>query len=113
MVPTATSRPLFGFIVLHPERRRIVNFGVTAHPTEDWVAQQIREAFPWDTAPRHLIRDRDGAYGLSFRSTVMAMGVEEVVTAPRSPWQNRYVERLIGSVKRECLDHLTRIAQMT
>ena len=69
-------------------------------------AQKIREAFPWDTAPRYLIRDRDGAYGQSFRSTVMAMGVEEVVTAPRSPWQNPYVERLIGSVKRECLDHL-------
>ncbi len=75
-------------------------------PTADWLAQQIREAFPWDTAPRHLIRDRDGAYGQSFRSTVMAMGVEEVVTAPRSPWQNPYVERLIGSVRRECLNHV-------
>ena len=70
-----------------------------------WVAQQIREAIPWGTAPRYLIRDRDGAYGQSFRSTVTAMGVEEVVTAPRSPWQNPYVERLIGSVRRECLDH--------
>jgi transposase InsO family protein len=70
------------------------------------VAQQIREAFPWDTAPQYLIRDRDGAYGQSFRSTVMAMGVEEVVTAPRSPWQNPYVERLIGSVRRECLNHV-------
>ena len=113
VVPTATFRLLFGFIVLHHERRQIVNFGVTAHPTADWVAQQIREAFPWDTAPRHLIRDREGAYGQSFRSTVMAMGVEEVVTAPRSPWQNPYVERLIGSVKRECLgpfDHPQRAA---
>ncbi len=70
------------------------------------MAQQIREAFPWDTAPLYLIRDRDGAYGQSFRSTVMAMGVEEVVTAPRSPWQNPYVERLIGSVRRECLNHV-------
>ena len=96
---------LTGFIVLHHERRRIVHFGVTANPTMAWVAQQIREAFPWGTAPRHLIRDRDGAYGQSFRSTVTAMGVEEVVTAPRSPWQNPYVERLIGSVRRECLDH--------
>ncbi len=106
MVPTATFRLLFGFIVLHHHRRRIVHFGVTAHPTADWVAEQIREAFPWDTAPQYLIRDRDGAYGQSFRSTVMAMGVEEVVTAPRSPWQNPYVERLIGSVRRECLNHV-------
>ena len=104
-VPTATFHLLFGFTVLHHERRQIVHFGVTANPTMAWVAQQIREAFPWGTAPRHLIRDRDGAYGQSFRSTVTAMGVEEVVTAPRGPWQNPYVERLIGSVRRECLDH--------
>ena len=104
VVPTATFHLLFGFIVLHHERRQIVHFGVTANPTMAWVAQQIREAFPWGTAPRYLIRDRDGAYGQSFRSTV-AMGVEEVVTEPRSPWQNPYVERLIGSVRRECLDH--------
>ncbi len=78
----------------------------SAHPASDWLAQQIREAFPWDTAPRYLIRDRDGVYGQSFRATVMAMGVEDVVTAPRSPWQNPYVERLIGSVRRECLDHV-------
>ena len=106
VVPTATFAVLFVFIVLRHERRRIEHFGVTAHPTADWVAQQIREAFPWDTAPRYLIRDRDGAYGQSFRSTVMAMGVAEVVTAPRSPWQNPYVERLIGSVRRECLNHV-------
>ena len=105
VVPTATFHLMFGFIVLHHERRQIVHFGVTANPTMAWVAQQIREAFPWGTAPRYLIRDRDGAYGQSFRSTVTAMGVEEVVTAPRSPWQNPYVERLIGSVRRECLDH--------
>ena len=105
VVPTATFHLLFGFIVLPHERRQIVHFGVTANPTMAWVAQQIREAFPWGTAPRYLIRDRDGAYGQSFRSTVTAMGVEEVVTAPRSPWQNPYVERLIGSVRRECLDH--------
>ena len=105
VVPTATFHLLFGFIVLHHERRQLVHFGVTANPTMAWVAQRIREAFPWGTAPRYLIRDRDGAYGQSFRSTVTAMGVEEVVTAPRSPWQNPYVERLIGSVRRECLDH--------
>ena len=105
VVPTAMFHLLFGFIVLHHERRQIVHFAVTANPTMAWVAQQIREAFPWGTAPRYLIRDRDGAYGQSFRSTVTAMGVEEVVTAPRSPWQNPYVERLIDSVRRECLDH--------
>ena len=105
VVPTATFHLLFGFIVLHHERRQIVHFGVTANPTMAWVAQQIQEAFPWGTAPRYLIHDRDGAYGQSFRSTVTAMGVEEVVTAPRSAWQNPYVERLIGSVRRECLDH--------
>ena len=87
VVPTAAFHLLFGFIVLHHERRQIVHFAVTANPTMAWVAQQIREAFPWGTAPRYLIRDRDGAYGQSFRSTVTAMGVEEVVTAPRSPWQ--------------------------
>ena len=89
VVPTATFHLLFEFIVLHHERRQIVHFAVTANPTMAWVAQQIREAFPWDTAPRYLIRDRDGAYGQSFRSTVTAMGVEEVLTAPRSPWQTR------------------------
>ena len=106
VVPTATCAVLFVFIVLRHERRRIAHFGVTAHPSADWVAPNIREAFPWDTAPPYLIRDRDGAYGQSFRSTVMAIGVEEVVTAPRSPWQNPYVERLIGSVRRECLNHM-------
>ena len=106
VVPTARFAVLFVFIVLRHERRRIEHFGVTAHPSADWVAQQMREAFPWDTAPRYLIRDRDGAYGKSFRSTIMAMGAKEVVTAPRRPWQNPYVERLIGSVRRECLNHV-------
>ena len=106
VVPTARFAVLFVFIVLRHERRRIEHFGVTAHPSADWVAQQMREAFPWDTAPRYLIRDRDGAYGKSCRSTIMAMGAKEVVTAPRRPWQNPYVERLIGSLKRECLNHV-------
>ncbi len=106
VVPTAAFTLLFVFIVLRHDRLRIEHFGVSAHPNADWVAQQIREAFPWDTAPRYLIRDRDRAYGQSFRATVMAIGVEEVVTAPRSPWQNPYVERLIGSVRRECLNHM-------
>ena len=79
---------------------------MTAHPTAEWVARQVREAFPFDEAPRYLIRDRDGAYGDCFRECLKNMGVEEVLTAPRSPWQNPYVERLIGSIRRECLDHV-------
>ena len=103
-VPTATLRVLFVFLVLSHDRRRIVHFNVTEHPTEDWTAQQIREAFPWDEAPRYLIRDRDAIFGKDMVATTQAMGIEEVVIAPRSPWQNPYVERLIGSIRRECLD---------
>ena len=88
VLPTATFRLLFVFIVLHHERRRIVHFGVTAHPTAAWVSQQITEAFPWDTAPRYMIRDRDSVYGFVVRARIKAMGIDEVVTAPRSPWQN-------------------------
>jgi len=106
VVPTVSFRLLFGFIVLHHERRRIVHFSVTANPTMAWLAQQIREAFPWGTIPRYLLRDRDGVYGSEFRDRVVSMGIEEVVTAPRSPWQNPYVERVIGSIRRECLNHV-------
>ena len=106
VVPTAMFAVLFVFVVLRHERRRIVHFGITAHPRAAWVAQQIREAFPWDTAPRYLIRDRDGVYGADVCTTVKAMGIEEVVTAPCSPWQNPYAERVIGSIRRECLDHV-------
>ena len=106
VVPTATFTMLFAFIVLQHERRRIVHVGVTAHPTAAWVAQQIREAFPWDTAPRYMIRDRDSVYGAAFRLRLQAMGIEEVVTAPRSPWQSPFVERVIGSIRRECLDNV-------
>jgi putative transposase len=106
VVPTATFHLLFGFIVLHHERRQIVHFGVTANPTMAWVAQQIREAFPWETTPRFLLRDRDAVYGVEFRDRVLSMGIEEVITAPRSPWQNPYVERVIGTLRRECLDHV-------
>jgi len=106
VVPTATFQLLFVFIVLRHERRRIVHLGVTAHPTSPWASQQIREAFPWETAPRYLIRDRDGSYGAVFRSRLQAMGINEVLTAPRSPWQNAYAERVIGTIRRECLDHV-------
>jgi putative transposase len=105
-VPTATFRVLFVFVVLSHERRRVVHFNVTEHPTEQWTTQQIREAFPWDQAPRYLLRDRDAIFGKDANAITNGMGVEEVVTAPRSPWQNPYVERLIGSIRRECLDHV-------
>lgn len=83
-----------------------MRFDVTEHPTATWLSQQVTEAFPWDSAPRYLLRDRDACYGKNFRRRVEAMGIVEVITAPRSPWQNAYVERIIGSIRRECLDHL-------
>jgi putative transposase len=106
VVPTATFRLLFVFLVLSHDRRRIVHFAVTSHPTAEWTAQQLRHAFPWNTAPRYLLRDRDSCYGEQFHSTTCAMGIHEVLTAPHSPWQNAFVERLIGSIRRECLDHV-------
>jgi transposase InsO family protein len=84
------------------ERRRILHFAVTAHPTAAWTAHQLREAFPWDTAPRHLLRDRDRIFGQEFVEQVKAMGIEQVLSAPRSPWQRAYVERVIGTIRREC-----------
>jgi len=105
VVPTVTCRLLFVLVLLAHERRRIVHVGVTAHPTAAWTAQQFREAFPYDQAPRYLIHDRDLAFQ-TVTATATAMGIEEVRTAPRSPWQNAYVERFIGSVRRECLDHV-------
>ena len=105
-VPTATFRVLFVFVVLSHERRRVVHFGVTEHPTEEWTMQQMREAFPWDQAPRYVLRDRDAIYGRDFDALTRDMGMQEVLTAPRSPWQNPFAERLVGSIRRECLDHV-------
>ena len=105
-VPTIRFRILYVFLVLAHDRRRIIHFNVTAHPTAEWTAQQLREAFPFDKLPKYLLRDRDRTFGHDFRSQVKAMGIEEVLTAPRSPWQNSYAERLIGSIRRECLDHV-------
>jgi len=105
-VPTATFRVLFVFVVLSHERRRIVYVNVTAHPTAAWTAQQLREAWPWDDAPRFVIRDRDAIYGETLGDAAQALGIEEILIAPRSPWQNPFVERLIGSIRRECLDHV-------
>jgi len=105
-VATIRLRVLYVFIVLAHDRRRVIHFNVTEHPTATWAAQQIIEAFPDDCASRFLIRDRDGIYGGFFISRVEGMGVEEICIAPRSPWQNCYVERLIGSIRRECLNHV-------
>ena len=106
VVPTISFKVLFVLVVLAQHRRRVVHFSVTENPTEEWTAQQIVEAFPWDCAPRYLLRDRDGVYGTRFRERVRGMGIQEVITAPRSPWQNAHAERLIGSIRRECLDHV-------
>jgi transposase InsO family protein len=105
VVPTATGRLLFVLVILADARRRIVRVAVTEHPTAAWTSQQLREAFPWDEAPRYVIRDRDHAFA-GWANTAKAMGIKEVLTAPRSPWQNAYVERFVGSVRRECLDHV-------
>jgi putative transposase len=105
-VPTLTGRVLFVLVVLSHCRRRIVHFNVTEHPTTTWAAQQVVEAFPDDTAPKWLHRDRDSIYSESFRRRVAGMDIAEVISAPASPWQNPYVERLIGSIRRECLDHM-------
>ncbi|MGZ6576591.1 MAG: integrase core domain-containing protein [Solirubrobacteraceae bacterium] len=106
VVPTVTFKVLFVFVVLAHARRRIVHFNLTEHPTAQWTAQQISEAFPWEAGPRFLIRDRDRVYGPLFRTRVERMGIEEVLTAPRSPWQNPFAERVIGSIRRECLDNV-------
>ena len=105
-VPTATFRILFCFVMLHHHRRTIVHFNVTAYPTSVWTSQQIVQAFPNKMAPRFLLRDRDGIYGDVFQQRVKHMGIEEVVTAARSPWQNPYCERLVGSIRRECLSRV-------
>ena len=106
VVPTITFGLLYLFIVLRHDRRRVVHFAVTAHPTQQWVAQQLREAFPFDEAPRYLLRDRDAIYGLEVRRCLDSLGIKEVLIAPRSPWQSPYVERFIGTLRRECLDHV-------
>ena len=105
-VPTATFRILFVFVVLSHHRRRVLHFGVTEHPTQEWTIQQMREASPWEQPPKYVLRDRDAIYGSEFATTIRDMGMEQVLSAPRSPWQNPYVERLVGSIRRECLDHV-------
>jgi transposase InsO family protein len=106
VVASVSFRLLYVRIILAHDRRRIIHRAVTEHPTAAWLSRQITEAFPWDTVPRYLLRDRDVSYGQLFRKRVAVMGITEVITAPRSPWQNAYVERVIGSIRRECLDHI-------
>jgi putative transposase len=105
-VPTIRLRVLFVFLVIEHERRRVLHFGVTEHPTAEWTAQQMAEAFSEKDAKRYLIRDRDSIYGDAFRCRINSLSMKEIVTAARSPWQNAFAERLIGSIRRECLDHV-------
>ncbi len=106
IVPTIAFQLLFVFVILDQDRRRPIHFAVTSNPTAEWTARQLLEAFPWDNAPRYLLRDRDRAYGEKFCETAKWMGIREVLAAPRSPWQNPFAERLVGSIRRECLDHV-------
>jgi transposase InsO family protein len=106
VVPTIGFKLLYAFVILEHHRRRIVTVAVTTHPTAEWIARQIAEAFPWQDAPRYLLRDRDGVYGHIVRRRLVAMGIRDRPKMARSPWQNGYVERLIGSIRRECLDHV-------
>jgi transposase InsO family protein len=105
VVPTATYRLLFVLVLLAHARRRVVHVAVTEHPTSTWTAQQLRNAFPHETSPYYLLHDRDAVFG-GVAATIAAMQIQNVVTSPRSPWQNAYVERFIGSIRRECLDHM-------
>jgi transposase InsO family protein len=105
-LPTIRFQILYVFLVLAHDRRRIIHFAVTAHPTAEWTAQQMREAFPWESSPQYLLRDRDRIFGKDFVDQLNAMGIKQVLSAPRSPWQRAYVERVIGTIRRECLDHM-------
>jgi putative transposase len=106
IVPTIRFKLLFVLIVLAHSRRKVIHFNVTENPAAQWTGQQIVEAFPWDSAPRYLLRDRDGIYGSAFQRRVQSMGIEQVLSAPRSPRQNPFVERLIGTLRRDCLNHV-------
>ena len=105
-VPTVMFKILYVFVVIEHARRRVVHFNVIAHPTAQWTAQQLIEAFPFDSAPKYLIRDGDGIYGAAVQRRIGSLGINEIVTTPASPWENAYAERVIGSIRRECLDHL-------
>jgi transposase InsO family protein len=105
IVPTIGFDLLYAFVIVHLDRRDLVWINVTTNPTAEWVARQLTEAFPWDEAPRYLIRDHDQIYGTIVTRRLRAMGIRDKPTAPASPWQNGFAERLIGSIRRECVDH--------
>jgi len=105
VVPTVGFRLLFVLVILRHQRRRLISLSVTAHPTAEWIARQITDAFPWDEAPEYIVRDRDASYDQAVTKRLAAMDIRDHPTAPRSPWQNGHVARLIGSIRRECLDH--------
>jgi transposase InsO family protein len=106
VVPTIGFDLLYAFVIVRLDRRELVWINVTRNPTAEWVARQITEAFPWNEAPRYMIRDRDRIYGAVVTRRLRAMGIRDKPTAPASPWQNGFAERLIGSIRRECLDHI-------
>jgi len=106
VVPTVGFRLLFVLVILRHQRRRLISLSVTGNPTAEWIVHQITDAFPWNDAPDHMIRDRDGSYGHAVVRRLTSMGIRDHPTAPRSPWQNGHAERLIGSIRRECLDHI-------
>jgi transposase InsO family protein len=106
IVPTVGFKLLFVLVILKHQRRRLISLTVTTNPTAEWIAHQITDAFPWNEAPDYLVRDRDGSYGRAVTRRLAAMGIRDHPTAPRSPWQNGHAERLIGSIRRECLDHI-------
>ena len=106
VVPTIAFQQLFAVLVLSHKRRQLLWFAVTCNPTAEWLARQITEAFPWDTAPKYLVRDNDREFGAAFKNRVRAMGIRDRPTSFRSPWQNGHVERLVGSIRRECTDHI-------
>jgi transposase InsO family protein len=106
VVPTIRFKLLYGLVILRLDRRLLIWTNVTAHPTAEWIARQITEAFPWDQAPRYLVRDRDTRFSAAFTRRLRVMGIRDRPITPRSPWQNGHVERLIGSIRRECLDHV-------
>ena len=106
VVPTLTVRLLFVFVGLRHDRRELLHLHLTDHPTAVWTARQIVEAFPNETAPRYLLRDRDAIDGECFTQSITNIGIREMIIAPRAPWQNAFVERVIGSIRRECLDHV-------
>jgi transposase InsO family protein len=111
VIPTIGFELLYAFVIVRLARRHLVWINVTAHPTAEWIAQQITEAFPWDGAPRYLIRDRDAVYGSVVRRRLRAMGIRDKPISAGSAWQNCFAERLIGSIRRECVDHIVALGE--